>query len=258
MTFTRNRTRKGAFTILEMITALTLLSIIAAGIFGIIDAGVNATMELTVQQRRSQEFLGLQHLLRSTLRELPADVAVQSGEEDAPGVDGIPQLILRGATGVLDWSPSPIFDADVVITTRKQPGGLRTLTVYHLDPEENATEEFDLTKAVRQLDLISDLKEVTFRYYYGRGDRWFEAWRAGGPRPDLIEMNVLAAEDEEPRRYVFYMPPLVAPGQLPNAIQGDDDNEEGDDDEDDDEGDNNNNNGNNDGVRRITRPAPQS
>jgi prepilin-type N-terminal cleavage/methylation domain-containing protein len=246
-----SRSSRG-FTLIEMITAVGLLTLIVTGIYGIMNAGLTATTTMTDQQRRSQEFLGLQQLMRETFRSLPATVGLESRVEE--GADEIQQLVLRDATGILDWGADELLEADVVLTTRKQPGGLRTLAIYHLDPEKNLSDEFNLDEAVRRLDLVEDLRGVTFRFYYAQGDRWFESWRGGGPRPDLIEFNVHLSEEEEPRRYVFWLPQLVDPNTL-NLV--DRFTEDGGDDDDDDDDDGNTDGSNDAGTRQLTVPRPQ-
>jgi hypothetical protein len=240
-----------------MITAVGLLTLVVSGIYGIMNAGLTATTTMSEQQRRSQEFLGLQQLMRETFRGLPATVGVESRVEE--GAEETQQLVLRDATGILDWGTEEILEADVVVTTRKQPGGLRTLAVYHLDPEKNATDEFNLDEALRRLDLVEDLRGVTYRFYYAQGDRWFESWRGGGPRPDLIEFNVHLSEEEEPRRYVFWMPQLADPSSINinrGRDQGGNDDGEGDDDDDDDDADDDDDDRGS-GTRRLVIPRSQ-
>lgn len=221
--------RRTAFTLLEVMLATALLSLLVVGVFGIINAGLVATTELTAQQRRDQEFQGLYQLLSRTLRELPASASLEArpGESDT-GAAG--QLVFRDAAGLFNWGSHSTLNTEVVLTTRKQPGGLRTLVLYHVKPGTGVS---GIQDASRQLDLIEDLRVITFRFYHAASARWFPDWKSNGPHPSLVEMTLAPADEPNERRFVFYLPPLVGHHSLMDEDYRED--EGGDDDDGDDD-----------------------
>lgn len=207
-----------AFTIIEVMTAVALISLLVGGLLAIVQAGMVATTELNSAQKRSQEFMGLHALLTETFRNMNSDVVLESRETTEDGAK-VQQLVMGHATGTLDYGLDELNSPDIVLTTREQPNGLRTVTLYYLDSEVNEDKKYDLSKAVKALDLVPDIKLITWRFYQQQANQWFDGWRSGGPRPDLIEMNITAGEDleETPRRFVFWVPKVTVTTPETNA-----------------------------------------
>ncbi len=195
-------------TLIEVVIGVTLLGILVGGIFGIINAGMRAVSTMDTIQERSQEMMTAQELVRQGLRELPAQVTIEGYSPDRSSTK-FPQIVMRKATGVLEWGTNPVFEADVVITAWEQPGGLRTLAVYHLEPAEIPNEPVDVSLAVKRLDLFPDLRDLAVRYYFQQRDEWLEDWVSANQRPSLIELSILPDEQLAPMRMVFWLPPVI-------------------------------------------------
>ena len=194
--------------------AVMIMAMMAGALFGIIQAGVSVTGDLGYLQRRSQELASLDSLLRKTFRSLPADAIIRTEPGGIAG--GFPnQLLIHNAGNTLSWGSHSIGETDVLISPRQQIGGRYTLSVFHLDSEQVARGNVDLSKALKQVDLVSDLKKIQWRVLHLK--KWFDRWNAGAAKPDLIELTLYPAEEPNPKRMVFWLPKLVLPPAVPSG-----------------------------------------
>jgi general secretion pathway protein J len=184
------------FTLVEVLLATALVTVIAAMVFGSLHLST-----LAIESARSTA--AREQMLRSTLRimaeELTASVSnpigpwvgINSTQEGQPA-DTVAFLTLGQFRGVESSQESELVR---IVYTREGDRLLRFIrrNLYGLTDE-----------GLDQLELAKRVKEFNVRYYDSRANAWADEWdgraRNAPPTAVLIELT-LTQDNDEPRTY---------------------------------------------------------
>lgn len=193
----RRRTQTG-FTLLEIMVALVVMTLILTSAFGALrlgqrswEAGVeraNATEDLRMisglLRREFHQILPLTWLIEGENR-----IAFSGDSRQVRFIAPAPQR--RGAGGLFEFS----------LTAEPREASTRLILSYRLfDP---GVPGFSQDQTFRQVILADGLKEVSLRYY-GQPDKkrppaWHERWDTGAERfPRLVHLQVSPGKTQAP------------------------------------------------------------
>lgn len=211
----RSATR-GAFTLLEILVALSAFLLLMGGIFAI----ANGTMELgnnmTELQEKSvirQNFISF---IRRSFRNLPGEAELRLTVQ-ARGSSYVPSLnFINGGTSFTPGTALPP-DTSVDLFAEERPGGYLRVSLRMLDDRQTQAirtgQNVRYNKDQAVIPLMDNVSRFEWRFYDAASNRWENNWKMAR-RPLLAEMN-LKLDDGFETRAVFWIPPVV-----PNAVSG--------------------------------------
>lgn len=210
-----------AFTLLEMIIAMTVFSIVSASIFGVVQVSLQATADLAEAQRVAQQIGALTELCRKTFAALPSQAGLRMIPAEENEENG-QELVLRNTPLSFALGGGALNYGSTTLGLRPQKDGLYQLALSRSDfapPEEEpvgvgevsagGVPDFEPDEQGRYwLALIPDLEWATWRFYDPSSRDWIESWTRK-TRPPLIELQLFIPGEAMPIRAVF----PVAPAQ---------------------------------------------
>jgi hypothetical protein len=206
-----------AFTLLEMLVALSAFVMLMGGIFAIAQGTMELGNDMGLAQDRSQIRQNFVEFLRRSFRNLPGDAEVRLSVK-AKGSSYVPTLnfINGGSSFTPGVSLAP--DTSVELFADERPGGYLRVTLRVLDQKQTQAVRSNQNVSYRRdqitLPLLDNVSRFEWRFFDTTTNRWENNWKQGERRPILAEMN-LQLDDGFQTRAVFWIPPII-----PNAIQG--------------------------------------
>ena len=213
-------TSRNGFTLLEIIVAMTVFSIIAVSVFGVIDATMVSSGELQAAQRINNETAGFIELCRKTFATLPAAAVIRSDPEEGNAPNG-QEIVFTNAPSIFQWGESAMNYGSTTLGVRAQDDGNFSLSISRSDfapPDDDApgaTPDTTLEpddQGRYWLPLIPNLQWVHWNFYDPAISDWTDTWTRGA-RPHLVELQFLLPDDTIPVRAVF--PVSIAAAQPP-------------------------------------------
>ena len=224
-----SRCQERGFTLVEVIAAMTIFSLISVSIFAIIfQTGVEAGA-IRDMEARDQQINRFVTLLRESLEALPQDSSVTL-ENPEDTVSGWPEMVFSGTPTAFVFGVNPGAEGDSVIGLRPVAVPDPRLEEYpeplfniSLSREEFLTEGNESDMQVRAgaddvfvdedydgrrwLPLVENVTALGWRFWDGDELLWVELddWSEGDSMPALLEMT-LADPWRPPLRVVFRIP----------------------------------------------------
>lgn len=202
--------RARAFTLLEMLVALSAFVLLMGGIFTIANSTMELGNDLAVAQDRSRIRLNFIEFLRRSFRTLPGEAELRLAVQ-ARGGTYLPNLnIVNGGSSFTPGAALPP-DTSVDLFAEERPGGYLRVGIRLLD--SNQTQALRSGQPVRYarnqevLPLLDNVSRFEWRIYDGASNRWENTWKEAR-RPLFAEMT-LRLDDGFETRAVFWIPPVV-------------------------------------------------
>jgi prepilin-type N-terminal cleavage/methylation domain-containing protein len=211
--FSAARRRSAGFTLVEMVITLTVFVLLSAAIFGIISGVLTSASTLQGNQNRQDEVAALQSFLGKKLHDLPGQSLLGSYRRgDGEGLDQ--NGIIFGTAYFL-----------TAVDAKVQANGLYTLRLASFSSGTDAANgPAVFTKAVQEDDpslawtpLLHDVQHMAWRFEAYNAGQWSDQWMNPAIKPNLVEVSVQLAGDQNPTVMDFWIPPiytatLAAPG----------------------------------------------
>ncbi len=222
----RYRRLSRAFTLLEVVIALTMLAMFSGTLFSLIRGSVKAAAEIQQLQKDNDQVNRFIAICRQAFQNLPvtAILTLTVTENNTPTLQ---ELTISGAPEAFPFGISPISYKETILgirpdlaATEASESGLR---VYYLgvSREDIVPEEVNRSAGVTRsvgdgvaapddqgrywMPLLPAVTSLTWRFYKEEEDTWEEEWDST-QFPPLIEMNLLLADRTQPIRVVFSLP----------------------------------------------------
>jgi Prokaryotic N-terminal methylation motif len=197
-----------AFTLIEVVLALSILVLLAGALFSTVKVTMETTAVLQQTQQFRQKIFGFFTLVEETFRALPASALLVWGTREEQGL-GLPEIILREAPGALAWGERRLFSGEIALVTRAEAN--RTITLG-LERREVELSTGQMKPNPPWLPLLTQLKKVQWRFFDSRNGNWQEFWNDGATHPTLIELSLEFEGETERWSHVFWLPPLQTAG----------------------------------------------
>lgn len=206
--------KASAFTLLEMVVAMSLFLLLMGGIFAVASGSMEMSSDLTLIQERSLIRQNFINFLRRSFRNLPGDAEVRLTVQ-ARGSNYVPSLnFVNGGTSFTPGGPLPP-DTSVDLFAEERPGGYLRVAIRVLDDRQTNSlrsgQTVRYSKDQLVIPLLDNVSRFEWRIYDAATNRWENNWKQAR-RPLLAEMN-LKLDDGFETRAVFWIPPVI-----PNAI----------------------------------------
>jgi prepilin-type N-terminal cleavage/methylation domain-containing protein len=192
-----------AFTLLEVMLAVAILSLLTVSLFRFVSANLDALQHSTETSEDKQAVLGAINLLQGQLNELPAKgQGLLAGQalkfKDLPS-DQI-QWRTRGGVGLLTTAA----EEDYRVTMMLAKPDDKTAPILDLMLRRQA-----LTGTEKKEDwvvLIPKCAAIEFRYFDQRLNAWLERWNDQNVRPSLVRVRLWRNAGDVPHVAVLTVP----------------------------------------------------
>ncbi len=226
--------RLPAFTLIEVVIGITILSMITATLFAIIRGSVRGAAEIEHIQRESDSVNRFIELSRRAFTTLPstATLTLKMVQNTEPIIQ---ELTLAGVPDCFPFGMSPISLKDTTLRIRPHPDGLADsnempLHYLSLSREDIIPQTDDRQSSNRQsttgmyapdeegrywMPLLPDVVSLKWRFYAEKDKTWSEEW-SKSEWPDLIEAQLVLKDRTLPIRMVYSVPVLtITEGKAP-------------------------------------------
>jgi len=214
------------FTLLEVILALALLSLLSGMVFGIVRVAMRTAMETRQVQEENDQLNQFIRLCRHTFQNLPA-TAILNLTVTQSGTPVQQELLFSGVPECFPFGSNPISYEDSILGLRpdieasqNDESGLVTYFIGLSREDLLDTEENNHAGAIRAsasglaapdaegrywMPLLPGVLQLTWRFYDETEDIWHEEWDSA-TLPPLVEMVLLMQDRTYPIRMVFALP----------------------------------------------------
>jgi prepilin-type N-terminal cleavage/methylation domain-containing protein len=201
---------KKAFTLLEIMLAVAVLSVVVLSIYRFVEGTITAVRVTDVQMRDNFMMDSFVDYLRSQLQSIPPTrQGALTGEPHK--FNDIPSDELRwiatAGSGLLTRHAEGEWN--VTLTTKQIPGS----SSYELGLNR---QDIEARNDASWLSLFKDVHGFEIRYFDSRAQSWMDKWTDLTVRPSLIRMRLWKGSSTEPREVIFQLPAVTPGAQLPN------------------------------------------
>jgi hypothetical protein len=210
------RSRAAAFTLLELVIAMGVLTIIVGMVFGIARTSLalgNTIVETQNEEMKHQAFFDL---LGQRFSSLPGNTRLDLAVEDS-GAQYLSDLTLQNVPLSFTWGGGERTAKAVRLSTVKRRSGYLDIVMAYHENEvlEGSESTFGGTAAdtepFAEIVLLSDVAYFEWRALDGLSLEWRYDWDVQGRLPLQLELVMaIGAKGEEIRR-VFWLPPKQNP-----------------------------------------------
>lgn len=219
--------RRSAFTLIEVVIGITILSMITATLFAIIRGSVRGASEIEHIQRESDSMNRFIELCRRTFATLPstATLSLKIVQSSEPVIQ---ELTITGSPDCFPFGSNPITLKDTILSLRPYPEAVvddnqKALNYLSLSREDLIPQTADKKSGIQQsttgiyapdtegrywMPLLPDVVSFKWRFYVEKEDTWYEEW-SKSKWPDLIEGQLVMKNRTLPVRMVYSLPVLT-------------------------------------------------
>lgn len=228
--------RHAAFTLIEVVIGITILSMITATLFAIIRGSIRGAAEIEQLQRESDSVNRFIELSRRSFTTLPstATLTLKMVQNTEPIIQ---ELTIAGAPDCFPFGMSPITLKDTILRIRPHPDALTDennmpLHYLSLSRSDIIPKTDDRQTGTRQettglyapdeegrywMPLLPDVVSLKWRFYVEKEETWYEEWSKSA-WPDLIEAQLVLKNRTLPIRMVYTVPVLtITAGRAPST-----------------------------------------
>lgn len=230
--------RSSAFSLVEVVIALTILALISTSILAIVAQAGNTAADLRDSDQNDEELSRFLLLLKRTVETIP-DGATLELIEASETTTGLPELHLSGVVSEFTFGEFSGAAGELYIGLQAQEefqgepvggGNLYQLAISHdsYAPQSTTGDDFVIAaggdgdlQADEQgrywLPLVDDVIAWSFRYWSDEAQDWVTEWTEV---PALIELVIEDSHRPGPTRLVFELPAhLVDPSAADTTEQ---------------------------------------
>ena len=213
------RSRNRGFTLLELVIAMLLLTIIIGMVFGIARTSLalgNTIVETQNEEMKHQAFM---ELLSQRFASMPGNTRFDLKVDDS-GSHYISDLTLQNVPVGFAWAGEERIAKAVQISTVKRRSGYLDIVLKFYENEilEGSESTFQSSaldnEPFAEIVLLEDVAFFEWRVLDGRSMEWQFDWEIQGRLPLQIELTMAIGAKGEEIRHVFWVPPKQNPEVL--------------------------------------------
>jgi prepilin-type N-terminal cleavage/methylation domain-containing protein len=220
-----------AFTLIEVVIAMTLIALLSGMVFGIVGLSMQAASSMQQSQMENDSVNRLIALCRQTFQSLPG-TAILTLKITEPGTPALQEITISGAPETFPFGTRPLSYKDSILGLR--PGtdsghvselnkplftlGLSREDLVPVDPNQGPGLSSSATGLAAPDDqgrtwmpLLPDVVSLNWRCYKKADDTWEEEW-SGTDLPQLVEMTLLLDGRTQPIRVIYALPVVKLAG----------------------------------------------
>jgi prepilin-type N-terminal cleavage/methylation domain-containing protein len=231
--FTNPRRNKAArhasaFTLIEIVIAMTILGMITGTLFALIQGSVRGAAEIERIQRENDSINRFLDLCRRTFTTMPstATLTLTLLDPNSPTTSG-QEITISGAPHSFGFGFNPLSYKDTILGLRPDPNAVTdqngALLNYLCLSREDLIPQTDANgMALRQettglsapdeqgrywMPLLPEVVSVKWRFYKEADQTWLEEWD-DSDWPDLIDIQLVMKDRTLPIRMVYSVPTI--------------------------------------------------
>jgi prepilin-type N-terminal cleavage/methylation domain-containing protein len=205
-----SRRRRGAFTLLEVMIAVMIVSLLMVSVYRFVRATLVAIRTSQAMSNQRQELAALIDYIRGELEDLPARAQ--------GALLGNPGRYHDAASDEMQW----ICRAGYGVLTTSAPDEYRVTLAIQPVAQSSSELEIGLRRQPTNLDeknyhwlpLLRPAAALEIRYYDSRLNAWIDRWSDNSIRPTLVRVRVWRTADEPPLEAVMPVPSARSQGAL--------------------------------------------
>jgi prepilin-type N-terminal cleavage/methylation domain-containing protein len=212
--------RHSGFTLLEVVMAMLLMTILIGMVFGI--ARTSLALGVTVVDTQNEEMLhqAFFELLGQRFSSLPGNTRFDLQVQDTSG-QYLSDLTLQKVPLSFTWGGQPrIAKAVQLSTVRRRTGFLSVVLRYYEDEILEGSDALGTStstldnKPFAEIELLEDVAYFEWRVLDGRSMEWQYDWDLQGRLPLQLELTMSFGAGGEEIRHIFW----IAPKQNPEVV----------------------------------------
>lgn len=210
------RTRDEGFTLLELVIAMILLTIIVGMVFGIARTSLALGNTIVATQNEEMEMQAFFDLLGLRFSALPGNARLDLKVEDS-GSHYLSDLTLQNVPLSFTWGGEESIAKAVQLSTVKRRSGYLDIVLRYFENEiiEDAESTFGESaldnEPFAEIVLLEDVAYFEWRVLDGNSLEWMYDWEIPGRLPLQIELTMAIGAKGEEIRHVFWLPPKQNP-----------------------------------------------
>lgn len=216
MNFHSSSTRRAGFTLLEVVIAIGLLTIIIGMVFAIARTSLSLGNTIVRTQNEEMERQAFMDLLGQRFSALPGNTRLELKSEDSGG-RYLSDLTLQNVPLGFTWGGQERIAKTVQLSTVKRRSGYLDIVLRYYENEvlEGSASTFGQSaldkKPFAEIVLLTDVAYFEWRALDGQSLEWQYDWEIQGRLPIQLELVMAIGAKGEEIRQVFWLPPKQNP-----------------------------------------------
>lgn len=226
MTQPRAKSRHPGFTLLELVMAMLLFTILVGMVFGI--ARTSLALGNTVVKSENEEMLhqAFFDLLGKRFAALPGNTRFDLQVQNTSG-QYLSDLTLQNVPLCFTWGGQPRIAKAVQLSTVRRRSGFISVVLRYYENEilegsaapTNGTSTSNAdNKPFAEIELVSDVAYFEWRVLDGTSMEWQYDWDIQGRMPLQLELTLAFGAQGEEMRQIFWIPPKPDPAVVLRQI----------------------------------------
>jgi len=217
MTQVASKPRPSGFTLLELVMAMLLLTILLGMVFGI--ARTSLALGNTVVNSQNEEMLhqAFFEFLGQRVAALPGNTRFDLQVQNTSG-QYLSDLTLQNVPMSFTWGGQPRIAKAVQLSTVRRRSGFLSIVLRYYEDEilegsaslEGGKSKLD-NKPFAEVELLDDVAFFEWRVLDGSSMEWQYDWDIQGRLPLQLELTLAFGAQGEELRHVFWIPPKQNP-----------------------------------------------
>lgn len=223
----RIKRRDQGFTLLEIILAVFVMSMLIGSIFAVVSGTVQLTADMAQVQQADAREHGLQRLCERLFTGLPAHGQVRLRTKQN-GSRYLGQLALRHAPQIFGVERRTGRGLTLLETEEMPDGYLRLVMRWFTEEQMGSWEQGKSEEGQSKLVLMENISVLEWGFYNSESQQWEPVWnekqkfetlksedgsirpvaQAGWRRPGLVELKITTSTGAQ-ARHVFWVPSTV-------------------------------------------------
>ena len=216
--------RHSGFTLLELVIAMALLSMLVGMVFT--TARTSLALGNTIVETQNEEMLhqAFFELLHQRFAALPGNTRFELKAQDS-GSHYLSDLTLQNVPLSFTWGGQARIAKAVQLSTVKRRSGYLDIVLKYYENEilEDSASTFKSVaadnKPFAEIVLLEDVAYFEWRVLDGRSMEWQYDWDLQGRLPLQIELTMAIGAKGEEIRQIFWVPPKQNPEVLMRQMQ---------------------------------------
>ena len=216
MKTSRQSSGQSGFTLLELVLAVLLMTIIIGMVMGISRSSLALGTAMIQNQNTEMEHQAFIDLLGNHFSALPGNTRFDLKVEDS-GSHYISDLTLQNAPMIFTWGGEDKIAKAVQLSTVKRRSGYLDVVLRYYENEilEGSASTFGSTitdtKPFAEIVLLQDVAYFEWRVLDGRSMEWQYDWDIQGRLPLQVELTMAIGATGSEIRQIFWLPPKQNP-----------------------------------------------